>query len=393
VTSLRAGILRLQLFKTSETFIAAQAARLLRYAPVFIGRSAFGPAPPGGAVVTAPADRLTQTRLMLLRDMSSLEAGVRQAGIDVLHSHFAVDAVYGQDLARRLGLPHVVTLHGFDVTRTDASMLKSLRPALINSVLFRRKLQTSGATFLCVSEFIRQRALARGFPEARTHLHYIGIDTDKLAPNETPAEPDLIVHIARLVEKKGTRYLIDALALLARDGVAARLVVLGDGPLRAELEAHAAQAGVSDRVNFLGACPHPEVVQWMRRAAVVAVPSVTAASGDEEGLPTVVLEAAALGRPVVACDAGGTAEAIVDGRTGHVLPQRDAKALARALGVLLTEPTAREAMGEAARTHILEHFDMRRQTAMLEGVYDGFTRQTGVERGLKPPSSSMWHGF
>jgi glycosyltransferase involved in cell wall biosynthesis len=371
------GILRLQLFKTSETFIAAQAHRLRRYAPVFIGRSAFGSSPPGAAVVTAPPDRLAQARLMLLRDMSSLEAGARHAGIDVLHSHFAVDAVYGQVLARRLGLPHVVTLHGFDVTRSDTSLLRSLRPALINAVLFRRELQRSGAMFLCVSEFIRERALARGFPEARTRLHYIGIDVEKLAPDSTPAEPDLIVHIARLVEKKGTLYLIDALALLARDGVAARLAVLGDGPLRGELEAHAARAGVADRVRFLGACPHPEVVQWIRRAAAIAVPSVTARSGDEEGLPTVVLEAAALGRPVVACDAGGTAEAIVDGKTGFVLPQRDPEALARALHVLLTQPAARQAMGEAARTHILEHFDMRRQTAILEDVYDEARRQTG----------------
>ncbi|HUO22796.1 MAG TPA: glycosyltransferase [Caulobacteraceae bacterium] len=382
MTSHRVGVFRLQLFKTSETFIAAQANRLRRYAPVFIGRAAFGPAPPGVEVITAPLGRLTQLRLALLRDMSSLEAGVRQAGVEVLHSHFAVDAIYGQALAKRMGLPHAVTLHGFDVTRSDASFLKSMRPALINAVLFRRRLQASGATFLCVSDFIRKRALARGFPEASTHLHYLGIDVEKLAPDDTVAEPDLIVHVARLVEKKGTRYLIDAVALLAQDGVRARLAILGDGPLRAELEAHAARAGVADQVQFLGSCTHPEVIRWIRRASAVAVPSVTARSGDEEGLPTVVLEAGALGRPVVACDAGGTAEAIIDGQTGYVLPQRDPKALAGALHVLLTDPSARQAMGEAARRHILEHFDMRTQTALLEDVYDSLRGQ-GVN-GARP---------
>jgi len=369
----RVGIFRLQLFKTSETFIGAQAAHLRRYRPVFIGRSTFGPAPAGAEVVVAPPGRLAQTQLVLLRSVDGLRRRLQGVAIQLIHCHFAVDAVYALPLTRRLGLPLVVTIHGFDVTRTDASMLKSLRPALINYVLFRKPLQTSEAIFLCVSDFIRRKALARGFPEAATRLHYLGIDVEALAPDGAPESAGLIVHVARLVDKKGTRYLIEAMALLVARGISAELAIIGEGPLRAALEVQAEAAGLADKVRFLGPRSHGEVVDWMRRAAVVAVPSVTAASGDEEGLPTVVLEAAALGKPVVACDAGGTAEAIIHGVTGHVLPQRDPPALAEALGALLSDEAGRQAMGAAARLHILQHFDMRQQTALLEDVYEELT--------------------
>jgi glycosyltransferase involved in cell wall biosynthesis len=358
------------MFKTSETFIAAQAAALRRHEPVFIGRNAFGPAPVGARVVTPPPSKLTHARMVLLRDVGALRRRLAAEPVDLIHCHFAVDGVYAEPLARRLGLPLVVTLHGFDVTRSDASLIQSRRPALINAVLFRRALQRSGATFLCVSDFIRRAAVARGFPESDTRLHYLGIDTQKLAPDGTPDTPGLIVHVGRLVEKKGARYLIEALARMAADGKAAQLVIIGEGPLRADLEAQAGRLGVAERVRFMGALPHSETIGWMRRAAAVAVPSVTAKSGDEEGLPTVVLEAGALGRPVVAADAGGAAEAIDHGRTGYVLAQRDTAALADILGRLIDDDAARMAMGAAARAHMLEHFDMRRQTARLEDVYE-----------------------
>jgi glycosyltransferase involved in cell wall biosynthesis len=368
------GIFRLQLFKTSETFIAAQAANLTRYAPVFIGRTRFGPTPIWASgepeVVTQPSGRLDQARLVLLRDMSALVRLLGSSNLDLIHCHFAVDGVYALPLARPLGLPLVVTIHGFDVNLSDKALVASRRPALLNYRLFRGQLQRSNTVFLCVSDFIRRQALARGFPPDRTRLHYLGIDVEKLAPNGEAPTAGLVLHVGRLVEKKGTRYLIDAIARLCRDGVDAQLVIAGDGPLRAELETHAQASGAADRIRFLGSTPHPEVVAWMRRAAVLCVPSVTASTGDAEGLPTVVLEAAALGRPVVACDNGGTAEAIVHGITGFVVPERDVGALASALALLLTQTGVSQNMGEAARRHVLEHFDMRRQMISLEAVYD-----------------------
>jgi glycosyltransferase involved in cell wall biosynthesis len=380
VASRKVAIFRLQLFKTSETFILAQARKLQRYKPVFVGRKLFSAAPQGVEVVTPPADRLTQARLVLARDMSSIARAADFRDLDLVHTHFAVDGVYAMRLARRIRRPLVVTIHGFDVNLTDRALIASRRPALINYRLFRRSLQRSGATFLCVSDFIRRQALMRGFPQERTSLHYLGIDIEKLTPGCEPEQANLIVQVGRLVEKKGVRFSIDALARLQALGVLAELAVIGEGPLQSELEAHAQAAGVASRVRFLGARPHSETVEWMRRAAVILAPSVTASTGDAEGLPTVVLEAAAVGKPVIACDNGGTAEAILNDRTGIIVPERDVEGLARSLEQLLSDADMRHAMGSAARAHMVASFDSRGQTARLETIYDEVCGREVVER-------------
>lgn len=361
------AMLRLQLFKPSETFITAQASQLRRYEPVFVGRKLFGD--PGRARVILPRQgRVDILRQVLLRDMSGYGALTAERPI-LIHAHFAIDAVYALPLARRLGVPLVTTLHGFDVTRTDANLLRSGSPAWVNGVLFRRALQRQGAVFLCVSEFIRQAALERGFPEEKLRVHHIGIDIAGITRRDGPGEEGLIVHVARLVEKKGTTYLLQALARIAPRLPAARLAIIGDGPLRAALEAEAARLGIADRVRFLGMRSNAEVLDWDARAAVKAVPSVTAADGDREGLPTVITETAARGVPVVAFDSGGIAEAVVHGQTGLLAPERDVVGLAAHLERLLSDPALRQTMGAAARARAEVNFDIVRQTAQLEDIY------------------------
>ena len=127
-------------------------------------------------------------------------------------------------------------------------MLRSGRSSWIRYVFGKRRLQLGGALFLAVSDALRQQAIARGYPEARTITHYNGVDLDRFQPNESTREPGLILHVARLVEKKGTKVLIEALERIA----GARLVIIGDGPLRAALRRQARK--LSDRIAFSGCC-------------------------------------------------------------------------------------------------------------------------------------------
>jgi len=145
----------------------------------------------------------------------------------------------------------------------------------------------------------------------------------------------------------------------------ARLVVIGDGPLRGALER---RAGPS--VQFLGALPPEEVAQWMRRAALLAAPSLTAADGDAEGLPNVVVEAAASGLAVVATSHSGIPEAVEDGVSGLLVPEGDAGALAAGLAALLGAEDRRRTMGAAARRLAAQRFDRARLTETLERIYD-----------------------
>jgi glycosyltransferase involved in cell wall biosynthesis len=123
-------------------------------------------------------------------------------------------------------------------------------------------------------------------------------------------------------------------------------------------------------VRFLGALPHDQVLAWMRKAAMLVLPSVRTATGRVEGLGMVLLEAAATGVPAVGSNIGGIPEGILDGRTGFLAPEKDVDALARRMADLLDDTALRHEMGARARAFVAERFDIHRQTELLEEFYD-----------------------
>ncbi|WP_313218120.1 glycosyltransferase [Stenotrophomonas sp.] len=370
------AVFRLQLFKPSETFITEQASNLQRYDPIYVGRKLFGS--PIDRAVAVPNARTWLGRTMQGAAIQALrfsspfmdEMTQLRQHPKIIHAHFAVDSVYAMPLADSLGCPLITTLHGFDVTRSEMDMLKSCRPALVNAVLFRKHLTRRGDMFLCVSNFIREAALSRGYPENKTLVHHIGIDTEARTARTHSGESGLIVHVARLVEKKGTSLLLEAVAKLAVTNSDVKLIVIGDGPLRASLEAKAQRLGISSRVSFLGMLPPDDVKSWDTRAALKAVPSITARDGDREGLPTVITETNALGVPVVAFSSGGIAEAIIHGENGFLSPEHDVDGLVHHMKILLDNSELRGRMGRTARSRVESEFDIRKQTVRLEEIYD-----------------------
>jgi glycosyltransferase involved in cell wall biosynthesis len=286
----------------------------------------------------------------------------------LIHAHFGTDGVYALPVAKRLDIPLITTFHGFDATMATAAFFSS--PAWVNYPLFRRQLAREGRLFLCVSSFIRQHVLAMGFPEARTHVHYTGVDVQAIQPRSPDEERPVILHVARLVEMKGTRYLIEAFAALASQHSGAELVIIGDGPLKRSLEGTARALGVAENVFFLGALSHMHVLTWMRKAAMLVLPSIRTRTGRVEGLGMVLLEAAATGVPVVASSVGGIPEGVVDGHTGLLVAERDAGALARGMTMLLDNPGLRRQMGVQARRFVEMHFDADALDETLETYYD-----------------------
>jgi glycosyltransferase involved in cell wall biosynthesis len=155
-------------------------------------------------------------------------------------------------------------------------------------------------------------------------------------------------------------------------------VIIGDGPHRGALERLAAELGLADGVQFLGAQPPAAVVEWMQRAAVLAAPSLRAADGDSEGLPNVVVESAASGLPVVATDHGGIAEAVIDGQTGFIVPERAVEPLAVRLSEVLASAELRRRLGAEGRALAEQKFDFRRQMERLETLYDSVTSTSAI---------------
>lgn len=365
-------VYRHQLFKRSEVFIVQQATALTSFRSIFVGRELFGQPPQGATVRTlGAASRVAVLRSALLRDPGPYAAAVRDLDPVLVHAHFGVEGVYALGLARRLDIPLITTFHGFDATRSLASLLQSAKPSWIHYACGRSRLAAEGDLFVCVSDFIRRRVLELGFPEERSLTHYIGVDTDAIRPAATPQHEKTVLHVARLVEVKGTRLLIEAFELVAQRDPEAKLVIIGDGPQRAALQSLTHPLRLEDRVRFLGEQPHDVVIDWMHRAAVVCLPSLTARSGQVEGLGMVLLEAAAAGKPVVATRHGGIPEAVVDDETGLLVAERDTASLADRLLTLLSDTALRERMGQAGRRRVEREFDLTRQTAKLEKLYEG----------------------
>ncbi len=173
----------------------------------------------------------------------------------------------------------------------------------------------------------------------------------------------LIVCVARQVPVKNLRLLLEVCALLRARAVKFHLVLVGDGPMRKDLERMLQPLGLEDCVEFTGALEQRCVLGWWQRASVAVLTS------ENEGMPVCLMEAAACGIPAVATAVGGVPELILNGRTGLLVPPGDATALAAALQTLLQDAVLAHRMGDAARKHAEGRFSVRAQVDRLLALW------------------------
>jgi colanic acid/amylovoran biosynthesis glycosyltransferase len=355
------AIFRSELLPVSETFVLAQANSLQQYTPHFVGLRRVGRSLPlpDGAVILGSAGRYPAAL------KAKVYAGfpvapffhrrIARLGASVIHAHFAPDGALAVSLAEKLGIPLVVTLHGYDVTvRTDFHTRYG-------------KLWRKGDRFICVSEFIRKKAIEAGFPPEKLVVHYIGIDRKRFAPADSDRAEGVVLFVGRLVEKKGCSYLLSAMQRVQNRRINARLVIIGDGPLRKSLEQYAQELKLN--CSFLGAQSQDVVRKNLQSASVLCVPSVAARNGDSEGLPITILEALCMKVPVVASRHAGIPEAVVDGETGLLATERDEKELAEQILRFLTDEPFRNACTRRGSDWIATQFDLIKQTSLLEDIY------------------------
>jgi len=182
--------------------------------------------------------------------------------------------------------------------------------------------------------------------------------------------PPLIVSVGRLVEKKGLTDLVDACAILHRADRLFTCQIIGTGPLEADLRDQINRLGLATQVSLLGPRPRVEVVRRLQEAAVFAAPCVVSQDGDRDGLPTVLLEAMAVGTPCVATAVTGIPEIVRDGSTGVLVGEHDPAALAAAIARLLVDAELRVSLATAARTLIERSFDTRRNAEQIRDLFN-----------------------
>jgi len=370
-------IYRSELLPPSETFVAAQAHALRRFTPFFAGLRRI---PTGLRLDDCETILLTRQDDAgdKLRRRFFLATGIAPQFLralelrrpSLLHAHFAVDGAAALPLQKHLGIPLVVTLHGYDATMTD----QALRRDAPGRVYLRRKkeLRTRVRFFICVSDHIRRRALERDVPEEKLRTLPIGVDLNLFAPDPLrslpPAPQDpIVLFVGRLIEKKGCAHLIRAMAIVQGRHPTARLLIVGDGPLLDPLRVEARQT--LRHCTFLGAQPPNVVIDLMHRASLLAAPSIVASSGDSEGLPINLCEAQAIGLPIVAFRGPGVSEAVVELETGLLVAPGDERALSQAISEVLRDRCLRHRLAAAGRRRAEALFSLETQTARLEDLY------------------------
>jgi colanic acid/amylovoran biosynthesis glycosyltransferase len=281
---------------------------------------------------------------------------------DVIHCHFGP---MGRTAAflRAIGALRgrlATTFHGVDMS---ASLCRAPR--------HYRHLFRHGDLFLPISWRWRQALLAMGAPAGRLVVHRMGIDPSRFpfAPRERQTGSLLrVLTVGRLVEKKGVDLGLDAVAALAARGMAVHYDIVGDGVLRAKLEARAAALGLGGRVSFHGWQNQVAVARLMAGSDVLLAPSRTDATGDQEGIPVTLMEAMASGLPVVSTRHSGIPELVEHGISGWLAEENDIEGLVEGLVRLEREPALALRFGRAARDRIADEFNIVRLNARLEAI-------------------------
>jgi len=165
--------------------------------------------------------------------------------------------------------------------------------------------------------------------------------------------------VGRLVDKKGLPYLLEACRMLKSEGQSFRCVIVGEGPQRRPLEGMVRSFGLGGLVTFPGAVSQERVLDLYREAAVFALPCQVMGNGDRDGIPNVLVEAMAVGLPVISTAISGIPELITSGHDGLLVPERDVQALTSAIQTLMQDEALRERLGRQARSSVARKFDSR----------------------------------
>lgn len=275
---------------------------------------------------------------------------------DVIHGYLFGPNLFAALAGRLAGVRTIV------VSKRNVDAFETRRQVAVQRLAHRLATHV-----VAVSAAVAESAVALGVPRSRVTVIPNGVDVDRFAT----ALPDpafrggngvpLVGSVGCLAARKDYGTLLEALALLSRRGTAFRLVLVGDGKQRGELERRAAELGLAERVQFLG--ERPDVERLLPSMDVFVL------SSREEGIPNALLEAMAAARPAVATAVGGTPEVLVDGRTGWLVPSRDPAALAAALGEALSDRAEARRRGLAAQAMARERLGIEAMVARHQRFY------------------------
>lgn len=313
-----------------------------------------------------------------------LAAKCRSLGLHSLHAHFATVSCSLVYYANRIaGIPYSFTAHAKDIF--SDSVDREFLTAKINAARFA----------VTVTEY-NKRFLVEQHPGAdasRIRVLYNGVDLEYFSPDKTihKSEPPVVMAVGRLVAKKGFADLVRACSILKSRGHSFRCLIIGQGREEPRLRGLAAELGIDDQLEVAGARHQEEVRNMMRSASALCLPCLRDTDGNQDALPTVLLEAMAVGLPVVSTRISGVPEIIDTEVNGLMVEPGDPEKLANALARILTDPALSQRLNAAGRQKVSERFDIRRNVTTLhswlrereDDVVESNPISTGIKGGSR----------
>jgi glycosyltransferase involved in cell wall biosynthesis len=283
-----------------------------------------------------------------------------------VHVHFGTQEATVALLASMMGdFSYSLTLHAFDIFRDN-----------VDRRLLARKINASRFT-VTVSQYNRRFMVENlpGVDPDKIRVLYNGIDLDTFQKNEVSREPNTIMSVGRLIEKKGLVHLIRAVGHLRDRGKKVSCKIVGDGPLKSELKSEVKRLNLRDSVELTGGLSQARVREMLGETACFALPCIQAKDGNVDALPTVLLEAMACGCPCVSTRISGVPEIIDHDKTGFLVEPGDEEPLADAIGRVLDDKELHSSLSDAGRRRAESVFNVRTNVGRIN---EWFQQAAGV---------------
>jgi len=281
---------------------------------------------------------------------------------DIIHCHFGNIGKLGF-LFKEIGAIEgriVISFYGFDVSSYAKNNKKTYKQLLDKRILF-----------IALSKYMKKQLINLGFDNKSIVIHPLGIYPEEFVFKERQfptKRPLRILTVARFTEKKGLEYSIRAFAKVAKI-YNIKYIIVGNGSLRSEIEKLITDLKMTDKIEITGWEKRTEVKKTFDKSDIFVLTSVTATNGDQEGTPTVLLEAMSSGLPIISTYHAGIPELVQDGKSGFLVPERDVELLAKRMKYLIEHPEIWEKMGRAGRKYVEENYDIDKLNDRLEKIY------------------------
>lgn len=281
---------------------------------------------------------------------------------DIIHAHFGPngklisDSKYFKKNKTKL----ITSFYGY-----DASSLLEQNPKMYEILFSQSK------RIIVLSEYMKRKLIAVGCPPKKIVKIPLSINTKKFKSKKIKPKnkKPIILTVARFVEKKGIEFTIEALSKIKKEY---EYHLIGGGPLKEKIEQKVLDKGIKDKVFFHGWCKDKEVIKQMQKSDIFLLHSITASDGDQEGTPTVLLEAQAAELPVVSTYHAGIPEIVKDGQTGLLANEKDVKKLTELLKILIENERKRKQMGKKGRKFMEKNHSISKVSLKLTKIYSSF---------------------